>query len=70
VGDETSILPSKLFQFLEAKLSSSTISTEYSGKSPSRKGATAGNKADEIVVNTFMTLFAYLYGNYILDSKM
>lgn len=62
IGDETSILPSKLFQFLEGKLSSSTITSEYSKKSPARKGAGV-SKADEIVVNTFMTFFAYLYGN-------
>ncbi len=47
-----------LFQFLEGKLSSSIITSEYGRKA---KGATP-TKADEIVVTTFMTFFAYLYG--------
>jgi len=61
IGDETSILPSKLFQYLEHSLSSSVISSEYQ-KSPSRRPHPS--RADEIVVNTFMTFFVYLYGDY------
>ena len=67
IGDEESILPSKLFQFLEGKLGASVISSEYSRRS-SRKESNS-SKADELVVNTFMTFFAYLYGECVLCKK-
>jgi len=66
IGDESSILPTKLFQYLEHSLGSSVISAEYIKKAAS---ATSG-RADEIVVNTFMTFFAYLYGRYDAHMKV
>ena len=64
VGDEASILPTKLFQYLEHSLSSSVVTTEYL-----KRGATSTSRADDIVVNTFMTFFAYLFGNYKMHLK-
>jgi hypothetical protein len=55
------ILPTKLFQFLEHSLSSAVVSGEYSKKS---SDAAARSRADEVLVNTFMTFFAYLYGEF------
>lgn len=65
IGDETSILPNKLFQFLEHSLGSSVISSEFR-KSPSHRSG----RADEIIVNTFLTFFVYLYGNYSQYMKV
>ena len=65
IGDEGSILPSKLFQFLEGKLGASVITSEYSKKASAKKGSST-SKADELVVNTFMTFFAYLYGECLV----
>jgi hypothetical protein len=61
IGDEVSILPSKLFQYLEHALSSSVIAGDYH-KSPSKR--TTPCRADEIIINTFMIFFVYLYGDY------
>jgi len=65
IGDEASILPSKLFEFLEGKLGASVISTEYPKKPAASKKASNTTKADELVVNTFMTFFAFLYGEWV-----
>ncbi|XP_003388654.1 PREDICTED: DENN domain-containing protein 2A-like [Amphimedon queenslandica] len=57
--DESSILPNKVSQFLIHMLDAAIIKNAYSR--PDRKGHA---RADEIIVNAFMTVFAYFFGEY------
>ena len=52
---------------MEHSLGSAVVSGEYSKKSID---AASRSRADEIVVNTFMTFFAYLYGKWYMNDYL